>query len=452
MANSVSSMVSVTVMSPNRDKKRNHKVTRITPHCMVGQLTATECGNIFRRPSYMASSNYGIGSDGKIGLYVDEESRSWCSSSADNDNRAITIECASDAKHPYAMNKKVWEALVALCTDICLRYGKKTLIWFGDKQTTLSYTPKETEMILTAHRWFAAKACPGDWLYMRLGKLADEVNAALLNAAPPAEEKVKESPKKNVFYDTEEDREKYIWNFFSGKGLNDFAVAGLMGNLYSESALRPNNLQNSYEARLGMTDKGYTEAVNNGRYANFVHDGAGYGLAQWTYWSRKEALLKFIRSRSDSIDSMESQCEFLWRELAGYDSVMAKLKNADSVRTASDAVLTGYEKPADQSSTVKRRRAAFGQGYYDKYSSAKKDIVKTSIGYYVQFGAFSSQASAAKKAEYVEASGFTANVEKIDGLFRVFAGYYDAAEANKLAAAAREEKLSVIVKERKVSA
>lgn len=179
MSNTKSALVSCTVPSPNNSGARAYPVTRITPHCMVGQLSAQACGALFKNPSREASSNYGIGTNGEIGLYVDETKRSWCSSSADNDNRAITIECASDTHAPYAMNTRVYSSLVSLCVDICRRYGKKKLLWFVDKNKTLAYKPKDDEMVITVHRWFANKSCPGDWLYNRLGKLAEEVTAQL---------------------------------------------------------------------------------------------------------------------------------------------------------------------------------------------------------------------------------------------------------------------------------
>ena len=196
MSNTKSTLVSCTIPSPNNSGPRAYQVTRITPHCMVGQLSAKKCGDLFARSSYQASSNYGIGTDGEIGLYVDETKRSWCSSNADNDNRAITIECASDTRSPYAMNSKVYASLVKLCVDICQRYGKTKLIWFGDKNKSLAYKPKENEMVLTVHRWFAQKSCPGDWLYSRLGKLADQVTKELEGAAPAADDKKEEKPGK----------------------------------------------------------------------------------------------------------------------------------------------------------------------------------------------------------------------------------------------------------------
>lgn len=162
--------------------------------------------------------------------------------------------------------------------------------------------------------------------------------------------------------------EKAIWDFFAGKGLNHFAVAGIMGNLNAESGLRSNNLQQTYERKLGYTDASYTEAVDTGAYDNFVKDSAGYGLAQWTYWSRKQNLLNFAQAAKKSIADLQMQLDFLWKEIQGYTSVMKVLKSATSVREASDAVLTGYERPADQSEAAKVKRASYGQTYYDKYA------------------------------------------------------------------------------------
>lgn len=174
-----SSLVKYTRLSPNHSGKRTHAIDRITPHCVVGQLSVESLGNVFAPTSRQASSNYGIGTDGRIAMYVEECNRSWCSSSNSNDQRAVTIECASDLKHPYAMNDKVYNALIDLCIDICRRNGKDTLLWFGDKEKSLNYSPKSNEMIITVHRWFANKSCPGDWLYNRLGDLAKKVTEKL---------------------------------------------------------------------------------------------------------------------------------------------------------------------------------------------------------------------------------------------------------------------------------
>ena len=174
-----SPLVSYTKLSPNHSGLRTHSIDRISPHCVVGQCTVQTLGDIFAPTSRQASSNYGIGKDGKVGMYVEEKNRSWCTSSNANDQRAVTIECASDTTEPYTMNSAVYDSLIKLCTDICQRNGKKKLLWFADKDKTLAYVPKSDEMVLTVHRWFANKSCPGNWLYARLGDLAAKVTAQL---------------------------------------------------------------------------------------------------------------------------------------------------------------------------------------------------------------------------------------------------------------------------------
>ena len=183
MAYTNSSLVSYTKLSPNHSGQRTHSIDRITPHCVVGQCSVETLGNIFLPTSRQASCNYGIGVDGRVGMYVEEKNRSWCSSSSANDQRAITIECASDATEPYAFKDVVYQKLITLCVDICKRNGKKKLLWLGDKNKTLSYEPKPDEMVLTVHRWFVNKSCPGNWMYARMGDLAEKVTAQLGGSA-----------------------------------------------------------------------------------------------------------------------------------------------------------------------------------------------------------------------------------------------------------------------------
>ena len=178
-----SSMVVYTKLSPNNSGQRTMAIDRITPHCAVAQCIAEELGDWFAQSSKKASSNYGIDKDGRVAMYVEEKDRSWCSSSEDNDQRAITIECASDITEPYAFTDIVYQGLIELCIDICRRYGKNKLIWFGDKDKTLNYSPKSDEMILTVHRWFSNKSCPGTWMYARMGDLAEKVTKALGGSA-----------------------------------------------------------------------------------------------------------------------------------------------------------------------------------------------------------------------------------------------------------------------------
>ena len=179
MAYTNSPLVVYTKLSPNHSGQRTHSIDRITPHCVVGQCSVETLGSIFAPTSKEASSNYGIGEDGRVGMYVEEKNRSWCSSSNANDQRAVTIECASDNTEPYAFKDVVYQTLIKLCVDICQRNGKSKLLWLGDKDKTLNYTPKSDEMILTVHRWFANKSCPGNWMYARMGDLASKVTAQL---------------------------------------------------------------------------------------------------------------------------------------------------------------------------------------------------------------------------------------------------------------------------------
>lgn len=181
-----SPLVSYTKLSPCNSGKRTMPIDRITPHCVVGQLSVETIGACFDHISAQASCNYGIGSDGRVMLCVPEDCRSWCSSSSANDQRAVTIECASNKKHPYAFNDTVFARLIDLCVDICRRNGKTRLLWLGNKEKTLNYRPAKDEMILTVHRWFANKACPGDWLMARMENLAMKVTQALGGAQEPS--------------------------------------------------------------------------------------------------------------------------------------------------------------------------------------------------------------------------------------------------------------------------
>lgn len=181
-----SPLVSYVRLSPNHSGQRTHAIDRITVHCVVGQCSAETIGSIFAPSSREASSNYGVGYDGKIGMYVEEKNRSWCTSSNANDQRAITIETASDATEPYTFNNTAYSRLFDLCEDICKRNGKSKLLWFGgNKEKTLNYNPAADEMILTVHRWFANKSCPGNWMYERMNELAKKVTERLSGSITP---------------------------------------------------------------------------------------------------------------------------------------------------------------------------------------------------------------------------------------------------------------------------
>jgi hypothetical protein len=173
-----SALVCYTKLSPNCSKPRRHVIDTISIHCMAGNLSIESCGDMFQitAPNKRASSNYAVGSDGRIGLFVDEANRSWCTSSPSNDNRAVTIEVANTvAKDPWPVSDKAYAALLDLLTDICRRNGIQQLLWRADK-SLIGQVDKQN---MTVHRWFANKACPGDYLYNRHGEIAAEVNKRL---------------------------------------------------------------------------------------------------------------------------------------------------------------------------------------------------------------------------------------------------------------------------------
>lgn len=180
-------------LSPNHTHPRNHSIDRLTPHVIVGQCTARQAANLSRFVNYDgksgASCNYAIGRDGDYAGLVDEGDRSWCTSNRENDHRAITFEIASDPQHPYAITDAAYQAMLDLMTDICKRHGKTKLLWLGGKEATLAYKPAADEMVLTAHRWFANKACPGDYIYLREGEIAQEVTRRLALPATNNEKK-----------------------------------------------------------------------------------------------------------------------------------------------------------------------------------------------------------------------------------------------------------------------
>ncbi len=178
-----SPLVCYTKISPNKTSPRNHAIDTISIHCMAGQLSVESCGTVFQNKSRKASSNYGIGPDGRIGMYVEEKDRSWCTSNSANDNRAITIEVASNSKDPYAVNDAAYKSLINLLVDICKRNNIKKLLWQGNP-ALIGQIAKQN---MTVHRWFAKKACPGDYLYNLHSQIAADVNKQLgVSTAQPS--------------------------------------------------------------------------------------------------------------------------------------------------------------------------------------------------------------------------------------------------------------------------
>ena len=461
-----SPLVSCTKISPNKSVNRTHAIDTITIHCAVGQVTVERLGDTFAPTSKAASSNYGVGLDGRIGMYVEEKDRSWCSSNVDNDNRAVTIEVASDSYHPYAVTEAAFNGLLDLVTDICKRNGIKKLVWSTNKNERVNHL---NGCNMTVHRDYIAKSCPGDYLYNRHGEIAEEVNRRLGAAEDPSpaagideikvgdvvkitgtiyytgksvpawvraknwivhsingdravlnksedgenaimspfhlgdlalaypkqqEEERPEAPVTDSYVSTgsDEDKQKFH-DFFMEKLGNEYGVAGLWGNIQAESNGKSNNLQRSYEDKLGFTDETYTAAVDDGSYTDFVFDSAGYGLAQFTYWSRKQALIDYAKATGKSIADYEMQLAFIYIELCKYTTVISVLRNARSVKEASDIVMTEYERPSDTSDSAKEKRAQYAQAFYDQFAKVSNTgrkcspddviaVARNELGYY----------------------------------------------------------------------
>lgn len=196
--------------------------------------------------------------------------------------------------------------------------------------------------------------------------------------------------------------EQIIWNYFKNKGFTDAGIAGLMGNLYAESGLRPTNLQNTFEKKLNYTDDSYTKAVDNGTYKNFIKDKAGYGLAQWTYWSRKQNLLNFAKKNNKSIGDLSMQLDFLFQELnTGYPNLVKLLKTTKIVKEASNGVLLQFERPADQSIAVQEKRAGYGSGFYFKYANKEGEQEKVSINIVKKTSTHNTSIKNNRKLEYI---------------------------------------------------
>lgn len=242
-------------------------------------------------------------------------------------------------------------------------------IFFGTSQSNSTHTGIVEKV--TAQKVFTIEGNTSDQVARRSYSLT---NSRILGYGRPAYDAVQQTAPAPVAPTAETaDPEKTIWDTLMGFIGNAYGAAGLMGNLYAESALNPKNLQNNGNKALGMTDDEFTAAMDAGAYDNFVHDGYGYGLAQWTYHSRKAALLAYVRERGVSVGDLTAQLGFLCRELEQYPSVLTALKTAASVRGASDVVLKQYERPADQGAAVQEKRESYGQKYFDKYAGAQTE-------------------------------------------------------------------------------
>ena len=341
---------------------------------MIRLIGKNAYGNDWNHTSVQAGLNAWIGklSDGSVATVqtMPWDYRPWgCGSGSKGscNNGWIQFEICEDGLNDREYFEKVYKEACELTAYLCKMFGI-------DPRGSVSYKGVTVPMILCHADSYklGLGSNHGDVLhwFTKFGKNMDTVRAdvaALMGAADKVDVPAA---------DTVSDPEKAIWDFLMGKIGNAYGAAGLMGNLYAESGLKANNLQNSFNKKLNIMDEEYTMLLDGGNYPDFVTDKAGYGLAQWTFWSRKQALLDYAREHGKSIGNLQMQLDFLWKELTEvYPAVLIVLKDAENVREASDAVLLWYERPADTSAPVQEKRAGYGQGYYDKYEGAAKKPV-----------------------------------------------------------------------------
>lgn len=349
----------------------------------------------WNNPSHSNSCAHGFidGNDGTVYQTLPWEHRGWhCASGSkgSGNNTHIGIEMCEPACIKYtsgasftcsdmdtakAVVKRTYESAVELFAMLCKKFNLDPLA----DGVVISHKEGHDRGIASNH---------GDpehlWSQLGMGYTMDGfrqdvkmvIDASVSESI--AGELVVEKKTETADVVEAESKEKAIWDFLTIEcGLNSFAAAGVMGNLYAESGLRPDNLQNSFEKKLDMDDVAYTAAVDSGAYNKnaFINDKAGYGLAQWTYWSRKQALYEYAKTIGVSIADMHMQLSFFWKEVTEKVPFHKKLQNASSVLEASNAVLHDYERPADQSETVEKKRAEYGQAFYDLFAKEKQSGV-----------------------------------------------------------------------------
>ena len=283
MAYTNSKLVNYTRISPNRSVNRNHKIDTVSIHCVVGQCSVETLGSIFASTSKEASSNYGIGYDGRIGMYVEEKDRSWCTSSASNDNRAITIEVASDTYHPYRVKDVAYKSLIKLLVDICKRNGIKKLVWSTNKSERMNHL---NGCNMTVHRDYANKSCPGDYLYNLHGQIAKEVNAQLgLGSSKPATSKKTLYRVRKTWKDVKS--QKGAFNDLSNakkcadknKGYSVFDESGKA--VYTSKAT---NSANSFKVQISISDLN----IRKGPGTNYAATGKFTGKGVFTIVETKQ--------------------------------------------------------------------------------------------------------------------------------------------------------------------
>lgn len=309
-----SSLVSHIRISPNRTSPRNHAIDTITIHCVVGQVTVERLGEIFAPTSRKASCNYGIGKDGRIGMYCEEKDRSWCSSNAANDHRAITIEVASDTTHPYAVNDKAMASLINLCVDICKRNGIKKLVWSTNKNDRVNHL---NGCNMTVHRDYAAKSCPGEYLYNKHQYIADEVNKKLNVGETPTKNEV------NGINHTSYSQQEFI-DFVANVAINDYKNHKILPSItiaqaIKESGWGKSELAQKANALFGIKKNGWSGQTYRKVATEQLPDGTYVTTQDKVEWRKYNSWRDSIVDHGEYLCTRKvgNQQEPNWKNLIG---------------------------------------------------------------------------------------------------------------------------------------
>ena len=446
-----SPLVSYTKLSPNNSGTRTHTIDRITPHCIVGQLSVESAGAWFAKPSTQASCNYVIGADGRVGLIVPESKRSWCSSSRENDQRAVTIECASDRTDPYAFKDVVFEKLIELCVDICRRNSKTKLLWLGDKQTTLNYTPAADEMVLTVHRWFANKACPGAWLMARMGYLATRVTASLGETQENIEKSETTSSQAMQVNSigSEESRAKFLLDL-----VHDTDKSGILPSVTTAQMILESGYCSTDLALEANNCFGMKKTLSGNAWPGSSWDGESI-YEKVTEEQDKNGRVYRIRAKFRKYpcieDSIQDHSAYLLGAMNGTKRRYAGLVDATHYSEAIHIIKAGgYATDVRYESKLTSIIQRYGLDRYDSQTEKTSQVEKSTpnIMYIVQAGAYSYESGAktmlAKVKKYVK----DAFIKKEGGMYKVQCGAFSGrANAEKLGQQLKDAGISTYIKE-----
>lgn len=450
-----SPLVSYTKLSPNNSGTRTENICFFTPHCYVGHASVQDAAAWLCNPAAKASANYYISDAPAVALLVPESQRSWCSSSGWNDQRAVTVECASDKTHPYAMTTQVYMKLIELATDICRRNGKKKLLWFADKAKTMAYTPAADEMVITVHRWYANKACPGDWLYSRLGDVAMKVTAALQKDSKPSSY----TPSNSATTQPSSTQATTIHAM-----ADETAKASAMLELVHRCD--KSGILNSVTAAQMILESGYCGtdlalAANNCfgmkcTLSNNTWSSVWDGKSKYTKRTAEQTasgkvyyVTADFRKYPCVEDSIKDHAGYLLGAMNGSKKRYEGLTSAPDYRTAITIIKKGgYATDVKYVDKVCSIIERFGLDKYDGQSGASSGSETKAVMYTVQAGAFSEKKNANAMLKKVKKLGIDCFIKKAGQYYMVQCGAFSVKEnADKIMKQLQEAGIDSFIKE-----